>query len=483
MLKSLKSKYILIGIVLLFSQIAVILIGQNSIAIIDKIGNLDKNVRVIQSFMESDMMHDAMRGDVISAMLAQKNGNVAGIEDAKKEFDEHYHNFKKQLENIISYGVNKDITDQISINSKLIDDYASTGNVIFNAISAGQNVENQYADFDKAFKVLEVKNSETSDAIQKWTISEKSSLINEAHNNKDKLLLISALGFLIVICVVLYPVFFVFRPLDIISRLMKEVADGNHTMSIPFMKRDDEVGLLAKSLSVFKQNAHDKIELEERQKLLDKKAVEDRKQSMLSLANNFENSVKHIVDAVASASTEMHSTSSGVANIAQDSSSQISKLVDVLTSTSGNVQTVASATTELSASIQEISRQMSRSATITTQAVSEAAKAEQTVQQLSAAAAKIGEVVSLISDIASQINLLALNATIESARAGEAGKALRSLHRKSKTLPVKPQKQRMKLRLISNPFRNRPRKRLRSLVRLAAPFVKSTSSPLPSQVP
>jgi methyl-accepting chemotaxis protein len=422
MLKSLKSKFILIGAILLFSQIAVQMIGSNAISIIDKISDLDKNVYATRSYMEADMMHDAMRSDVLAGILAIKEENLKGIESAKKDLDDHYANFKEQLVKITEYNISDAINKEIQKNTKDVDAYALSGKKVLESLANGESIEDSLKNFEAAFESLEEKNAAISDLISEQTKQEKQTLVSLALANKNKLFLISSLAFLIVLAVIIYPVVSVFRPLNIISGLMDDVAKGELSAKIPYTHRDDEVGELAKSLTVFKQNAHDKLELEERQKLLDKKAVEDRKQTMLSLANNFENSVKHIVDAVASASTEMHSTSSGVANIAQDSSSQISKLVDVLTSTSGNVQTVASATTELSASIQEISRQMSRSATITTQAVSEAAKAEQTVQQLSAAAAKIGEVVSLISDIASQINLLALNATIESARAGEAGK-------------------------------------------------------------
>ena len=63
-----------------------------------------------------------------------------------------------------------------------------------------------------------------------------------------------------------------------------------------------------------------------------------------------------------------------------------------------------------------------RSSRITEKAVSDARRTDATVRALAEGAQRIGQVVELIRSIAGQTNLLALNATIEAARAGDAGK-------------------------------------------------------------
>ena len=144
--------------------------------------------------------------------------------------------------------------------------------------------------------------------------------------------------------------------------------------------------------------------------------------AQVRLADSFEKNIGGIVDVVASASTEMLSTSEAMAASAEETSAQGATVATAAQQASANVQTAASAAEELSASIAEISRQVEESAKISQSAVEEAKRTNETVEGLSAAGQKIGEVVELISDIASQTNLLALNATIEAARAGEAGK-------------------------------------------------------------
>jgi len=151
-----------------------------------------------------------------------------------------------------------------------------------------------------------------------------------------------------------------------------------------------------------------------------------RKQENAALADDFENNVQSLVQAVASSSTEMQATAENLAAAAEETSSQSN--------------TVAAATEELSASVNEISGQVSNSVRIVDEAVEEAQKTEELVNGLVEAAGKIGEVTALISDIANQTNLLALNATIEAARAGEAGKGFAVVASEVKSLAAETAK-------------------------------------------
>ncbi len=118
--------------------------------------------------------------------------------------------------------------------------------------------------------------------------------------------------------------------------------------------------------------------------------------------------VTSVVSALSAATTEMHGSSTSMAEIAEQSNARASS--------------VASASEELSGSISEISRQVSHSSEIANAARDAAQQSSEKIGQLADSAEKIGTVVNLIQDIAEQTNLLALNATIEAARAGEAGK-------------------------------------------------------------
>ncbi|WP_193181247.1 methyl-accepting chemotaxis protein [Nisaea sediminum] len=136
--------------------------------------------------------------------------------------------------------------------------------------------------------------------------------------------------------------------------------------------------------------------------------------------------VREVVTKVSSASAQLQSNSSAMAESAGIANS--------------TATTVASATEELSSSIVEISRQMSEATKIVNESVRESQRSTEMINSLSEAAERIGEVVSLIQNIAAQTNLLALNATIEAARAGDAGKGFAVVANEVKSLATQTAK-------------------------------------------
>lgn len=241
------------------------------------------------------------------------------------------------------------------------------------------------------------------------------------------------------------------RPLTRLGDSMAEIAQGDLSADIQGTMRQDEIGLMARSLQVFKEAAIEKIRLEEEQKeaaekrrirkekeaearrvaeeqerhLEDEraeKAREERRAEMLALADDFEASVMDIVASVSAASGDMEARATDMSTVAEETTQQATTVSAASEQATANIQTVASAAEELSSSVKEISEQVAQSNKFSSDAVAETEKATEEIKGLVAAAQKIGDVINLINDIAEQTNLLALNATIEAARAGEAGK-------------------------------------------------------------
>lgn len=169
-------------------------------------------------------------------------------------------------------------------------------------------------------------------------------------------------------------------------------------------------------------------------------AMRQRREEMLALAKDFENSVKVVVDDVSSSARDLKSAADTLATTSQDANKLTGTVAAAAEQTSSNMQTVATATEELTSSISEISRQVSESSDITHKAVEQANSTNQTVRDLAETAEKIGQVINLIGEIASQTNLLALNATIEAARAGEAGKGFAVVASEVKSLATQTAK-------------------------------------------
>ncbi len=212
------------------------------------------------------------------------------------------------------------------------------------------------------------------------------------------------------------------KPLLRIVGVLAELTKGNFDTEIGGSDRKDEVGDIAKAALVFRDQGRETARLRAEQEQTKAKAERDRKTMMLRLADDFEKSVKGVVEIVSTAATEMQATAQALAATAEQTSRQSMAASSASEETSVSVQTVASTAEELTSAIAEISNQVNQSTVVTNKVSDDGAAANITIQTLASTAKKIGEVVHLIQSIAAQTNLLALNATIEAARAGEAGR-------------------------------------------------------------
>ncbi|WP_247883596.1 methyl-accepting chemotaxis protein [Azospirillum sp. B21] len=209
--------------------------------------------------------------------------------------------------------------------------------------------------------------------------------------------------------------------LSALSDAMRAIAAGDLNASIP-AAGTDEIGDMTRALMVFRDTANAAREANARAEAERGRAAGERRRAMVEMAENFETSVRGVLDRVAQAAGEMQDMAERMTRSADLTAGEATTAAGSSQQAEGNVKAVAAATEELSASIQEIGTQVHASSQIARKAAEEAERTDRTVEGLAQTAGRIGEVVGLIQSIAGQTNLLALNATIEAARAGEAGK-------------------------------------------------------------
>jgi methyl-accepting chemotaxis protein len=192
---------------------------------------------------------------------------------------------------------------------------------------------------------------------------------------------------------------------------------------IPGSERGDEIGAVAKTIVVIRDNAEHKARDEAASRTRQDDADSGRRKTeMMKLASDFEGAVGKIVETVSTASSELEASAGTLTATAKRAQELTATVASASEEAFTNVQSVASATEEMTSSVNEISRQVQESSRIANDAVEQARKTNDRVGELAKAAGRIGAVVELINTIAGQTNLLALNATIEAARAGEAGR-------------------------------------------------------------
>ncbi|MCA3646058.1 MAG: HAMP domain-containing protein [Methylobacterium sp.] len=206
-----------------------------------------------------------------------------------------------------------------------------------------------------------------------------------------------------------------------LAEVMRKVADGDTGVAIPFEKRSDEIGGMARALMVFRES------IIERERLA--AAAEQEARDRLRRAEKVEQSVTAFGNAMDRALKTLHGASDAMRHASKaleaDShalTAQTQVAEKATGSASREVSSVAVATEQLSKSVDDVSRQALRSTEVANRAVQQSQHATTMMTELAREAERIGDVVELIRSIAGQTNLLALNATIEAARAGEAGR-------------------------------------------------------------
>jgi methyl-accepting chemotaxis protein len=233
---------------------------------------------------------------------------------------------------------------------------------------------------------------------------------------------VSGVVFLIVVAGMAGLVLGVVRPLVRMTDTMSKVASGDLSVEIPSVGRSDEIGAMAATLAVFKDNARDNARLRQQQEQDQAQSAEQRKQAVRNMADTVERETGVSVETAAKSSREVENVALGLSSLARDLSSEASAVASASEQALANAETVSAAAEEMTTSIREISAQVARASAITKTAVAGRENAKNIILSLSNAVNKIAEVSDLIGGIAGQTNLLALNATIEAARAGDAGR-------------------------------------------------------------
>ena len=211
------------------------------------------------------------------------------------------------------------------------------------------------------------------------------------------------------------------RPLNGLATVMKRLADGDTTTRIPATHARDEIGEMARTVIVFRDNMIERERLAQTQTEASR-AREQRSDTIALTISHFKHSVESALSKLRAASMKLEMSSADLNKAADTVSLESDTAKSRVSAASENVTAAASSVEELAASIGEIAAQAAKSTDVAGRAVSEAQRTVTTMKELGNAATRIGEVVGLIQAIAGQTNLLALNATIEAARAGESGK-------------------------------------------------------------
>jgi methyl-accepting chemotaxis protein len=223
-------------------------------------------------------------------------------------------------------------------------------------------------------------------------------------------------------------------PLKSVAGSITAIAGGDLDVRVFHHERHDEIGAIARTIRVFRNNAIERKQLEDEKVASEAQAAAQRKADLARFVTEFQSAVGGVIDNLMGSSRQFEQVAGRLTETARSTATLSGQSAGASEQASQHVRGAATASDELATSITEISRRVHESNSIASDAVKQAAATNQRMSVLSQAGNRIGDVVKLITSIAEQTNLLALNATIEAARAGDAGRGFAVVAQEVKAL-------------------------------------------------
>lgn len=410
------------------SVVALIILAVNvfSIYAINDLTILIDKQRVIaeavKKFMDADMMHDAIRADVLAALLAASQQDAQGVKNARQDLVQHSRQFTSDIQKSLDLPLPVTARAGIEEVRPALKAYSSAGLAILATAEISFTQANeQLPMFLEKFEALEGRNEKVSSLLENIAGTQSADAARKRGLYHITMYVTPAILLILLVYSNLTLLLGLFRPQNAILKAMNDLAQGAHDTEITGEERQDEIGDLARGLKVFQKSAL------ERQTLADKEHAElmrnEQKQKKVDLLlKDFKEKSAQRIANVAAAATELLHTADTMSATVKAASEKSSEANTASEQTLATVQTMSGSVEDISKAVGDISRQISGSVSAVENAVKCTQEADHSAQTLSEASQAISNIALLIENIASQINLLALNATIESARAGEAGK-------------------------------------------------------------
>ena len=155
----------IVSVTVAISVGAIGLVGMNMAA--SGVDRVDTFADGIRNHMQADMMHDALRGDVLFALKASAQGDSAAVAETAASVVQHSNDFKSSI------GANEALTLSAEIQATLealrprLDAYiASANDIVRKAGTDGDAAAADFQDFSQKFEALEEDMGAAGDQIQ-----------------------------------------------------------------------------------------------------------------------------------------------------------------------------------------------------------------------------------------------------------------------------------------------------------------------------
>ncbi|SUS03255.1 Chemoreceptor McpA [uncultured Defluviicoccus sp.] len=411
------------------------------------LGDAETDGEMIRTHMSADMMHDALRADVLAALAARSPESGLNMADVKAGMLEHTEEFRSALAHEAELNVSPEVREALKgVQAPLAEYIAAAERLMGLAETDPANAMAGLPAFMKQFETLEGAMESVTDVMSADSVASVAAADADANFAKLLIAIVVGVGLLVAALLALGVARLFIKPVRTITEAMTRLAGGDESINAPYVGRGDEIGEMGTALAAFKQAAVDHREAQKVAQAKNEALVNESfgagvtelaagnltyrlEQELPAAYAQLQREFNAAMEKLQSAMRGINDNSAGVKTAASEISHAADDLSRRTEQQAASLEETAAALDEITATVRKTADGARQANAVVVEAKTEAERSGEVVRNAVAAmgeieqsSRKIAQIIGVIDEIAFQTNLLALNAGVEAARAGEAGR-------------------------------------------------------------